>query len=86
MDFPITHLLDPQASDDELVFVLHAEGLRCPNGHDLARCYVRAAHDWARDDDGDGIREVHCNKAEGLWTGLRNLLRTFREINRVYLQ
>ena len=24
--------------------------------------------EWARDDDGDGIREVHVNTIEGLWT------------------
>ena len=34
-------------------------------------------HEWARDDDGDGIREVHTNTTEGLWTGLRNFLRPF---------
>ena len=44
-----------------------------------------AAHEWARDDDGDGIREVHCNTLEGLWTGLRNFLRPFRGVNKVYL-
>ena len=44
------------------------------------------AHEWARDDDGDGIREVHCNTIEGLWTGLRNFLRTFRGVNKVYLE
>jgi len=22
-------------------------------------------HEWARDDDGDGVREVHCNSCEG---------------------
>jgi len=44
------------------------------------------AHEWARDDDGDGIREVHCNTDEGNWTGLRNFLRTFRGVNKVYLQ
>src|SRR5262249_42860785 len=27
--------------------------------------------EWARDDDGDGIREVHVNTREGLWTGVR---------------
>lgn len=43
------------------------------------------AHEWARDDDGDGIREVHSNTAEGIWTGLRNFLRTFRGVNKVYL-
>jgi transposase len=25
--------------------------------------------EWARDDDGDGIREVHCNTCEGAGTG-----------------
>ena len=33
---------------------------------------------WAVDQDGDGVREVHCNTQEGLWTGVRNLLRPFR--------
>ncbi|MBV8384231.1 MAG: transposase, partial [Planctomycetaceae bacterium] len=46
-------------------------------------CY--AAHEWARDDDGDGIREVPCNTLEGLWTGLRNFLRPFRGVNKKYL-
>lgn len=31
--------------------------------------------EWARDDDGDGIREVHVNTIEGLWTSVRNFLR-----------
>jgi transposase-like protein len=42
--------------------------------------------EWARDDDGDGIREVHSNTIEGIWTGLRNFLRVFRGVNKVYLQ
>jgi transposase len=42
-------------------------------------------HEWARDDDGDGIREVHCNSSEGLWTGLRNFLRPFRGVHKQYL-
>ena len=42
--------------------------------------------EWARDDDGDGIREVHTNAMEGIWTGLRNFLRTFRGVNKIYLQ
>ena len=37
--------------------------------------------EWARDDDGDGIREVHCNTIEGIWTGLRNFLRPFRGVH-----
>jgi transposase len=41
--------------------------------------------EFARDDDGDGIREVHCNTLEGIWTGLRNFLRPFRGVNKAYL-
>jgi transposase len=44
-----------------------------------------AAGEWARDDDGDGIREVHDNTLEGIWTGLRNYLRRFRGVNKAYL-
>ena len=36
--------------------------------------------------DGDGIREVHTNTMEGIWTGLRNFLRPFRGVNKVYLE
>ena len=42
--------------------------------------------EFARDDDGDGIREVHNNTSEGTWTGLRNFLRPFRGVNKCYLQ
>src|SRR5206468_8510616 len=42
--------------------------------------------EYARDDDGDGIREVHCNTLEGIWTGLRNFLRPFRGVNKAYLE
>ncbi len=48
-----------------------------------AVCHV--AGEWARDDDGDGVREVHCNTQEGIWTGLRNFLRPFRGVNKEYL-
>jgi transposase len=41
--------------------------------------------EWARDDDGDGIREVHVNTIEGLWTTLRNFLRVFRGVHKKYL-
>jgi transposase len=44
------------------------------------------AGEWARDDDGDGVREVHCNTLEGIWTGLRNFLRPFRGVNKKYLE
>jgi len=37
---------------------------------------------WAIDQDGDGVREVHCNTQEGLWTGVRTLLRPFRGVSK----
>ena len=40
---------------------------------------------WARDDDGDGVREVHCNTQEGLWTKVRNFLRRFYGVSKWYL-
>ena len=46
-------------------------------------CHSR--REWARDDDGDGIREVHSNSMEGIWTGLRNFLRPFRSVHKRYL-
>ncbi len=41
--------------------------------------------EWARDDDGDGIREVHCNTLEGIWSGLRTYLRPFRGVSKWHL-
>jgi len=41
--------------------------------------------EWARDDDGDGVREVHCTRCEGAGTGLRTFLRTFRGVHKYYL-
>ena len=35
---------------------------------------------WALGLDGDGIREVHYNSREGLWTGLRIFLSRFRRV------
>ena len=43
----------------------------------------RGAREWAR--DGDGVREVHVNTREGLWTGMRNFLRPLRDVNKKYL-
>ena len=43
-------------------------------------------HEWARDDDGDGIREVHINTTEGMWTGIRNFLRPFRGVHKAQLE
>jgi transposase len=42
-------------------------------------------HEWARDDDGDGRREVHCNTCEGAGAALRTYLRAFRGVHKRYL-
>ena len=42
-------------------------------------------YEWARDDDSDGIREVHINTIEGMWTDVRIFLRTFKGINKRFL-
>ena len=55
---------------------------------ELGRGHVTVNHgagEWARDDDGDGVREVHVNTMEGTWTGLRNFLRPFRGVSKWYL-
>lgn len=51
------------------------------------RIHVRVDHSgskstYAIDADGDGVREVHCNTMEGIWTGLRNFLRPFRGVSK----
>jgi hypothetical protein len=38
---------------------------------------------WAIDADGGGVREVHCNTMEGIWTGVRNFLRPFRGVSKL---
>jgi transposase len=48
-------------------------------------CHTPGQREWARDDDGDGIREVHNNTLEGIWTGLRNFLRPFRGVSKWHL-
>ena len=42
-------------------------------------------HEWARDDDGDGVREEHTNTTEGMLSGLRSFLRPFRGVHKRYL-
>jgi transposase-like protein len=49
-------------------------------------CHKPGERIWAADLDGDGVNEVHTNTIEGFWTGLRNFLRPFRGVNKVYLQ
>ena len=50
----------------------------------LSVCHSKK--EFARDEDGDGKCEVHCNSCEGLWTGVRNYLRNFRGVHKRYLE
>lgn len=40
-----------------------------------------SAREYARDDDGDGIFEVHVNTIEGFWSLLRSWLRPHRGVS-----
>ena len=54
----------------------------------LNRCHATVCHgkrQWATDADGDGIREVHTNTIEGIWTMVRNVLRPFRGVHKKWL-
>jgi transposase len=54
----------------------------------IIRVHATVCHgekEWARDDDGDGIREVHVNTTEGMWTTVRNFLRPLRGVHKKYL-
>ena len=53
--------------------------------HRLHATVCHSDHEWARDEDGEGIREVHINTDEGMWTGLRNFLRPFRGVSKHFL-
>jgi transposase len=56
------------------------------NSVERPRSTVAHGHkEWARDDDGDGIREVHTNTIEGMWAGLRHFLRPFRGVSKHFL-
>lgn len=50
--------------------------------HDTV-CHSR--HEWARDADGDGFCEVHCNTVEGMWADVRTFLRPFKGVHKRYL-
>jgi transposase len=52
-------------------------------GSHPAHATVRhGVHEWARDDDGDSRREVHCNTCEGAGAALRTYLRAFRGVHK----
>ena len=61
-------------------------GLPAANRGHATVNHTPGQREWARDDDGDGIREVHDNTLEGLWAALRTFLRPFRGVSKHYLR
>lgn len=54
----------------------------------MKRTHLTVCHgkkEYARDADNDGVREVHTNTIEGVWTSLRNFLRPFRGVHKKFL-
>ena len=65
---------------------LYTDEWQSYKGSHPAHATVRhGVHEWARDDDGDGRREVHCNTCEGAGAALRTYLRAFRGVHKQYL-
>jgi transposase-like protein len=66
--------------------VLYTDEWQSYHGSHPAHATVRhGVHEWARDDDGDGRREVHCNSCEGAGAAFRTYLRVFRGVHKQYL-
>lgn len=49
------------------------------------RAVNRGAGEYARDVDGEGKCEVHYNKVECTWSWLRQTIRTYSGVSKVYL-
>jgi transposase len=45
-------------------------------------CQTPGQREWARDEDGDGIRAVPNNPRAGIWTGVRHFLRVLRGVSK----
>jgi transposase len=66
--------------------ILYTDEWQSYRGSHPAHATVRhGMREWARDDDGDGRREVHCNSCEGAGAALRTYLRAFRGVHKRYL-
>ena len=66
--------------------IVYSDEYRSYHGLDLPHATVNhGQYEWARDDDGDGVREVHCNTCEGTGAGLRTFLRPFHGVHKAYL-
>jgi transposase len=61
------------------------EWQRYRGSHPIHGTVRHGLREWARDDDGDGQREVHCNTCEGAGAALRPYLRAFRGVHKRHL-
>jgi len=50
--------------------------------HPCHAMVVHGVREWARDDAGDGQREVHCPNYEGAGAALRTYVRAFRGVHK----
>jgi transposase-like protein len=90
---PIIHLVSRESGEHRFWVCDHADKRTCHNlidenipvGSTVLYTDEANSYEWARDDDGDGIREVHCNTCEGAGTALRTYLRVFRGVHKAYL-
>lgn len=84
-DKPTTRTIIEGNVPRESTILYTDEASNYPGVHPQHGSVCHSHKEWARDDDGDGIREVHCNSCEGAGTGLRTFLRTFRGVHKYYL-
>lgn len=67
--------------------LVYADEYRSYHGLDVPHATVNHGQpEWSRDDDGDGVREVHGHTCEGAGAGLRTFLRAFPGVHKAYLQ
>jgi transposase len=65
---------------------LYTDEWQSYRGSHPAHATVRhGVYEWAREDNGDGRREVHCHSCEGAGAALRTYLRAFRGVHKQYL-
>ena len=63
--------------------ILYTDGLASYRGALAQHAWVNhSIKEWARDDNGDRVREVHCNTCEGAGAALRTALRVFRGVHK----
>jgi transposase len=74
---PTTRTIIERNVPPESTILYTDEASNYPNVHPQHASVCHGEKEWARNDNGDGVREVHCNSCEGAGTGLRTFLRTF---------